>query len=144
MSMNWQQAARAQRERGITLIEVMVVVAIVAILAAIVYPSYQDQVRRTRRAEAKAMLVDAQARQERHYFQENSYSADLAGLGYPSGTVTSENGFYTLSITGGGQSYTMKATPNGVTDTQCNIMTINNNNRRRVESATLSADACWR
>ena len=133
-----------RREHGITLIELMVVIAIVSILAAIVYPSYQDQVRRARRAEAKAMLVDAQARQERYYFTRQRYASNLANLGYASVPVTSENGFYTLSYSGGFQNYTLKATPTGITDTQCNIMTLTNTGVEGVESATLTADACWR
>ena len=38
-------------ESGFTLIEVMVVVVIVAILSTVAYPSYQESVRRTKRAE---------------------------------------------------------------------------------------------
>ncbi|MEO7152883.1 MAG: prepilin-type N-terminal cleavage/methylation domain-containing protein, partial [Burkholderiaceae bacterium] len=38
------------RSRGFTLIELMIVVAIVSILAAIAVPSYQDYVRKGRRA----------------------------------------------------------------------------------------------
>jgi prepilin-type N-terminal cleavage/methylation domain-containing protein len=41
-------------QRGVTLLELMIVAAVVAILAAIAYPSYQDQVRRSRRAKAQA------------------------------------------------------------------------------------------
>ena len=40
------------RQRGFTLIEIMIVVAIVAIIASIAYPSYQAQVLQTRRADA--------------------------------------------------------------------------------------------
>ncbi|MBV5274160.1 MAG: prepilin-type N-terminal cleavage/methylation domain-containing protein [Lamprocystis purpurea] len=40
---------RARFRPGFTLIELMIVVGIVAILAAIAYPSYQSQIRKTRR-----------------------------------------------------------------------------------------------
>lgn len=63
------------RADGFTLIEVMVVVAIVAILAGIAYPSYRESVRKARRAEAKATLLEIMQQQERYYTQRNTYVA---------------------------------------------------------------------
>jgi type IV pilus assembly protein PilE len=51
--------------KGFTLIEVMIVVAIVGILAAVAYPSYQDHVRKSRRAEAQSALMGLAAAMER-------------------------------------------------------------------------------
>lgn len=59
---------------GFTLIELMIVVAVVAILAAIAYPSYQDQVRKSRRAQAKADLVEYAQLAERSHTVENTYA----------------------------------------------------------------------
>ena len=47
----------ASKAGGFTLIELMIVVAVLAILAAIAFPSYQEHVRKARRAQAKADLV---------------------------------------------------------------------------------------
>ena len=47
------------RHAGFTLIELMLVVAVVGILAAIAYPSYQEQVRQTRRAEVASLVARA-------------------------------------------------------------------------------------
>ena len=58
---------------GFTLVEVMIVVAIVGILAAIAYPSYQDSVRKGRRAQARMALSDLLQQQERRYTQRNTY-----------------------------------------------------------------------
>ncbi|HZF85333.1 MAG TPA: prepilin-type N-terminal cleavage/methylation domain-containing protein, partial [Burkholderiaceae bacterium] len=55
------------RQRGFTLIEVMVVVAVIGILAAIAYPSYRDYVLRGQIAEGTAGLMSLQADMERHY-----------------------------------------------------------------------------
>ena len=42
-----------KRNKGFTLIELMVVVAIIAILAMIAYPSYEKSVKKTRRKDAE-------------------------------------------------------------------------------------------
>lgn len=58
---------------GFTLIELMIVVAVVAILAAIAMPSYQEHVRKSRRAQAKADLVEYAQLAERHHTVNHSY-----------------------------------------------------------------------
>ena len=60
--------------KGFTLIELMVVVAIVAIIAAIALPSYSDQVRKSRRADAANGLGDLVLRQERWRSENPSYA----------------------------------------------------------------------
>src|SRR5690606_38472416 len=58
---------------GFTLIEVMIVVAIIGILAAIAYPSYQDHVRKSRRADAQTALLELAQFMERHYTTNGRY-----------------------------------------------------------------------
>ncbi len=87
---------RGRRYRGVTLVELMVVIVIVAVLAQIAVPSYRRYYMRAQRTEAKTALLQLAANQERFYLQNNTYTNDLAALGFPSGT--SENGVYTLNI----------------------------------------------
>lgn len=61
------------KERGFTLIELMIAVAIVAIIAAIAYPSYLDQVKSTRRGDAQGALMSFSNAMERYYTQQGSY-----------------------------------------------------------------------
>ncbi len=46
-----------RKMRGVTLLELMIVVVIIGILAAIAYPSYRQFVERAKRTEARALLL---------------------------------------------------------------------------------------
>jgi type IV pilus assembly protein PilE len=88
------------KARGFNLIELMIVVAIIGILAAIAYPSYKDQIRKGRRTEGQSMVMDAMAREERYYTDNNKYTSKPADLGYKgddNGKFFSDEGLYELS-----------------------------------------------
>jgi type IV pilus assembly protein PilE len=68
------------RERGFTLIELMITVAIVAILAAVGYPSYRDHVARGQRSQGQQMLSDIAQRQEQFLLDARRYAATMAEL----------------------------------------------------------------
>ena len=130
--------------RGMTLIELMVVVVVVAILASIAYPAYQDSIRKSRRADAKSALMDATARMERHFTQFSRYSGTLANSGIQ---ATSPEGFYTITatITGANsQTFTLTATPPAGTD-QVNDMCGNlsiDETQNKTNSAGIAGNIC--
>ena len=63
--------------RGITLLELMIVVVIIGFMAAIAYPNYRDFTARAKRNEAKAALLQIATNQERFYLQNNAYTCDM-------------------------------------------------------------------
>jgi len=83
---------------GFTLIELLIAMAVAAILAAIAFPAYQDQVRRVRRAEARAALQEVAVRQQEFYLNNRTYTAAFGatGLNMP---ATAADGLYTLAVT---------------------------------------------
>ncbi len=83
-----------KRFSGFTLIELMTVVSIIAILAMIAVPAYNDSVTKARRADGMAALMDAMARQERFFTENNAYTTVLSEVPM---SATSQEGFYTLS-----------------------------------------------
>jgi len=68
--------AKPIASRGFTLIELMIVVAVVGILAAVAYPSYQEHVIRSWRANAAGCLLELANRMERRYTGSSTYAAD--------------------------------------------------------------------
>ena len=99
---------------GFTLVEAMVVVAILAIVVALAYPSYADQVRKARRADAESSLLEAAQLLERCFTRLNSYV--VSDTGCPDPTGASQDGYYTISFADGSPTattYTLVATAQG-------------------------------
>jgi type IV pilus assembly protein PilE len=85
--------------RGFTLVELMIVLAVGALLAAIALPAYQDQVRRTRRTDGTAMLLEVAQAQERWRTRNHTFAGSMTALNYASDSQASHGGFYNVSIT---------------------------------------------
>lgn len=73
------------KRNGFTLIELMIAVAVVGILAAIAYPSYIEYVKKTRRAEVAAILLEDAQIMERFYTQNGTYVGAVIGDQSPVG-----------------------------------------------------------
>jgi len=94
------QATLAHRMRGITLIELMIVVVIIGIMAIIAYPNYREFAARAKRNEAKAALLRIANMQERFYLQNNTYTTDMVQLGFPvAANFQTESRTYTVNVT---------------------------------------------
>ena len=65
--------SRGRKARGFTLIEMMLVVAVVAILMAIALPTYLQSVRKTNRADAKAVLMEIAQFMDRYYTTNSTF-----------------------------------------------------------------------
>jgi type IV pilus assembly protein PilE len=88
-----------RRERGFTLIELMIVVVVVAILTAVALPSYLSQVQKSRRAEAKSALTQISTMQQQFRTEQNRFTTDLTDLGLAAaGWNDTANGFYEVSV----------------------------------------------
>lgn len=131
--------------RGITLIELMIVVVIVSILAAVSYPSYREFAARAKRNEAKAALLQAATNQERFYLSANppQFSDNLVPLGFSSSPFTTATGSYVITIAAAtpAVNFTVTATYQlgGAEATKCNVFTIDGRGVR-----TSSPDTnCW-
>ena len=143
-----------KRVGGFTLIEVMVVVAIVAILAALALPSYREHVARGRRADGKALLLEAAQWLERQYSLSRSYATSAGGAAI-NGTVLnaaplaasqSASRFYTLSFASGPgvTNFVLEVAPaGGMSNDTCGAFRVDQTGARTVTSTTKTAEQCW-
>ncbi|MDI7258321.1 MAG: type IV pilin protein [Thermodesulfobacteriota bacterium] len=101
--------------KGLTLIELLIVVIIVGILAAIAIPSYTGYMQRARRADAKVALEQFRAAQEMRRAERGSYSTSLVELrntwGVPAVAGDYNIDFDDLAAVLTANTYTAEATP---------------------------------
>ncbi|MEO8299237.1 MAG: type IV pilin protein [Burkholderiales bacterium] len=103
-----------RRPHGLTLIELMIVLIVAGVLATLALPSFQAQIRKTRRADAYAAVTQIQQAQERWRSLQPTYAASLSALGigasstaghYQLATATesgTENSRYTITAAAAG------------------------------------------
>jgi len=147
-------------QRGFTLVEIMVVLAIVMTLAAIAMPSYTENIKQSKRAEAKAQLLEAAQFMQRFYSQNDSYAQKRAGglaaipdaLARVPRTAAEGSQNYSISFAPNeptATTFTLQAAPRvggSMADDKCGTFTLNQAGRRGVaDNATgATADSCWK
>jgi len=147
--------AGRKRQRGMSLLELMVVVAIVTIIASIGYPSYMSQITRANRTAAKSFLLQVADRQEQFFANNKRYANDLTDLGYGAngfmiddqGAMTAagaDDRIYRVQINAATPvTYTIGAVPQlrqAGHDTQCLTLTLTHAGQR---SQTGPSTDCW-
>jgi type IV pilus assembly protein PilE len=103
-------ASGRPRQRGFTLIEVVIAMLIVGILAAVAIPQYTEFVRRSRIVDATNAMNDFRTRMEQFYQDNRSYAAGAACGVDPATAVTTS---FTLTCAGASNAgYTLNANGN--------------------------------
>jgi len=145
--------------------EALITVVIIAILATIAYPSYVNQVRKSKRTVAKSALLDSANRQEQYYFDHKQYADAMNKLaGYSSATppilfdkdsaVTTDSAeaVYAVSVAavdssacGTAPCFKLQAAPqHDQANDACGTFTITSGNARGVNNSTSTpASECW-
>lgn len=135
------------RNKGFTLIELMITVAVIGILAAIAYPSFAAYIIRSNRAAAESFLLEVSSRQQRYLLDARSYAANLNTLQLSTPPEVSKN--YTITTapktvtTPPG--FTATATPTGsqaTRDSECGTLTIDEAGTKTASGAKGVA-GCW-
>jgi type IV pilus assembly protein PilE len=134
-------AKTSGRQKGFTLIELMIVVAVIGILSAIALPSYSQYILRANRADAEAVLTETAQYMERYYTTNSTYdSATLVSSVSPKGATGGGIKYnITFSVTPTASVYTLQAAPaNSQTSDSCGTLTLSNTGAQ-----TPSTAGCW-
>jgi len=126
-------------QQGMSLIELLIVLAVTGILAAIAYPSYSDQLRRAARSEVVGLLHDAALRLEHHRVRSGDYAE-----GDPQ--LPAANRHYRLQALRESDTFTLTARrlPNGLmADDRCGDFQLDQAGVQSNLAAVESSERCW-
>ncbi len=143
------------KQKGMSLIELLIVMAIVAIIAAVAYPSYQDYMIKARRADGTGAALELAQYMERVYSENGRYDQDRAGnpIAIPAGLLQNpagNNPHYTFTFDGGNNvpqnatTYSMEITRASVVqqaDTRCADLRLNEQGVRCTVSGAHCSDS---
>jgi type IV pilus assembly protein PilE len=147
MKASEMQQDPARRQAGLTLIELVVAMAVSAILMSVAYPSYLEQVRKGRRADAQAVLLEASQFMERYATENMRYDSNRAGVAVALPTALAKapkegtTKYYDISLQAVAQNtYTLRAVPTGGQSSDaCGTMTLTHTGVR-----SAARTDCWR
>jgi len=126
--------------KGMTLIELVIVIAVMGILLAIAIPSYSSYMLRVHRTEAIRMLLQASMCQERIYAGMNYYDTSKC-------RPASEQQRYRISYASPDsieRNYIAMATPQGVQlDDACGSLSLDQNGTKGISGDEISIMKCW-
>ena len=143
------------KQNGVTLLELMIVVVIVGIIAAIAYPSYTQFIAKSKRAAGTSVLLQIADRQQQFFMDNKQFATKFSSLGYASdammvnedGTIVTASDprrTYKIALSGASATaFTVEAIPQLVQaskDADCGTMTLTN---AGAKGHSGSGDNCW-
>ena len=142
-------------QHGVSLLELMIVVAIVAIISAFAFPSYMQYVVSTKRTVATSALLQVADRQQQFFMDNKQFTSDLTNLGFAANPlVLADDGnnvaagdsdaVYSISLSNVAvTTYTITAAPlhgQASRDTDCASLTLDQAGARGNSGG---GDDCW-